>query len=198
MSKRPPRTASYLVLLRGINVGGKNKVPMAGLRQLLEELGYSDVSTYIASGNVLLRSDRPAAEIKSRIEDALPKTFRLDSELIGVVVLTDAQLRAVVDHKPDGFGARPDTFHSDTIFLMGIDAETAMQVFDPRPGVDNVWPGDGVIYSQRLSAQRTKSRLNKIMGTPAYKSMTIRSWTTTMALLELLDRSGASRNPRSP
>jgi uncharacterized protein (DUF1697 family) len=177
---------SYLVLLRGINVGGKNKVPMAELRQLLEELGYSDVSTYIASGNVLLRSDRPAAEIKQRIEEALPRTFGLDSELIAVLVLTRAQLRAVIDRKPTGFGDHPETYHSDAIFLIGIDVETAMQVFDPRPGVDTVWPGDGVIYSQRLSAQRTKSRLSKIMGTPAYKSMTIRSWATTMALLELM------------
>ena len=47
---------------------------------------------------------------------------------------------------------------------MGIDARTAMKVFDPRPGVDEVWPGTGVIYSQRLSAQRTKSRLGKIVG----------------------------------
>jgi uncharacterized protein (DUF1697 family) len=69
-----------------------------------------------------------------------------------------------------------------------MDASTAMQVFDPRPGVDTVWAGDGVIYSQRLSAQRTKSRLSKIMGTPAYKSMTIRSWATTVTLLELLER----------
>ena len=80
-------------------------------------------------------------------------------------------------------------YHSDAIFLMGIDADAAMEVFDPRPGVDSVWPGDGVIYSQRLSAERTKSRLSKIVGTKAYKSMTIRSWTTTMALLELLERS---------
>ena len=179
---------SYLVLLRGINVGGKNKVPMAKLRQLLEDLGYSAVSTYIASGNVLLRSDRPAGEIKKRIEEALPRTFRLDSDLIAVLVLTRAKLRAVVDHKPEGFGEHADTYHSDAIFLMGIDAATAMEVFDPRPGVDSVWPGDGVIYSQRLSAQRTKSRLNKIMSSPAYKSMTIRSWTTTLALLNLLDR----------
>jgi uncharacterized protein (DUF1697 family) len=50
-----------------------------------------------------------------------------------------------------------------------------------------VWSGTGVIYSQRLSAQRTKSRLGKIVGTPAYKSMTIRSWTTTMALLERMN-----------
>jgi uncharacterized protein (DUF1697 family) len=62
-----------------------------------------------------------------------------------------------------------------------------MEVFDPRPGVDRVWPGDGVIYSQRLSAERTKSRLNKAISTPLYKSMTIRSWSTALNLLELMD-----------
>jgi uncharacterized protein (DUF1697 family) len=179
---------SYLVLLRGINVGGKNKVPMAELRKLLEDLGYVDVSTYIASGNVVLRSDRTAAEIKSQIEDALPRAFRLDSDLISVLVLTHAQVRAVVKGKPNGFGEKPGTFHSDAIFLIGMNAAKAMEVFDPRAGVDTVWPGKGVIYSQRLSAERTKSRLNKIMGSPAYKSMTIRNWATTTALLELMER----------
>ncbi|HLO35441.1 MAG TPA: DUF1697 domain-containing protein [Candidatus Deferrimicrobium sp.] len=178
----------YLVLLRGINVGGKNRVPMAELRQLLEDLGYSDVSSYIASGNILLRSDRSAAEIKAEIEEALPRTFRLDSDLVSVLVLTHAQLRAVVRDKPEGFGEQPGTYHSDAIFLIGIDSAAAIKVFDPRQGVDRVWPGDGVIYSQRVSAERTRSRLNKIMGSPAYKSMTIRSWATTMALLELLER----------
>jgi hypothetical protein len=70
---------------------------------------------------------------------------------------------------------------------MGIDAPTAMTVLDPRPGVDEVWPGTGVIYSQRLCAQRTKSRLGKIVGMSAYKSMTIRSWATTIALLERME-----------
>jgi uncharacterized protein (DUF1697 family) len=181
-----PRPTRYLVLLRGINVGGKNKVPMARLRELLEELGYSDVATYIASGNVILTSDRSPGEIKREIEEALPRAFKLDSELIAVHVLTRQQVQAVVDNKPDGFGEHPDMYHSDAIFLMGIDAAKTMEVFDPRPGVDSVWPGDGVIYSQRLSAQRTRSRLNKIMSSPAYKSMTIRNWATTKALLELL------------
>jgi uncharacterized protein (DUF1697 family) len=177
----------YLVLLRGINVGGKNKVPMAALKELLEGMGYSNVSTYIASGNVILNSDRPAKEIKREIEEALPKAFRLDSDLISVLVLTRAQLRAVVDKKPKGFGEQPELYHSDAIFLIGIDAAEVMDTFDPRPGVDQVWPGKGVIYSQRLSAERTRSRLNKALSTPAYKSMTIRSWTTTQALLERMD-----------
>jgi uncharacterized protein (DUF1697 family) len=179
----------YLVLLRGINVGGKNKVPMAGLRQLLEELGYSNVATYIASGNVILSSDRSPGAIKREIEAALPKAFRLDSDLIAAHVLSRAQLRAVVNGKPKGFGDHPETYHSDAIFLIGIDAATAMEVFDPHPEVDRVWPGDGVIYSQRLSAKRTKSRLNKAITTPLYKSMTLRSWATTMALHELLEES---------
>ena len=177
----------YLVLLRGINVGGKNKVPMAALREVLEGLGYSDVATYIASGNVILTSDRAASTIKRQVEEALPRAFRLDSELIAVLVLTRDQLRAIVDKKPKGFGEHPETYHSDAIFLIGIDAGTAMEVFDPHPDVDRVWPGDGVIYSQRLSAKRTKSRLNKAITTPLYKSMTIRSWATTMALSELME-----------
>jgi uncharacterized protein (DUF1697 family) len=177
----------YLILLRGINVGGKNKVPMAPLRQLLEELGYSNVASYIASGNVILSSDRSASAIKRQIEAALPKAFRLDSDLIAALVLSRTQLRAVVTRKPKGFGDHPETYHSDAIFLIGIDAATAMVVFDPHPEVDRVWPSDGVIYSQRLSAKRTKSRLNKAITTPLYKSMTIRSWATTIALHDLLE-----------
>ena len=178
---------TYLVLLRGINVGGRNKVPMAPLRELLESLGHTRVSTYIASGNVILSSDRSAAELKREIEDAMPKAFRLDSELIAVRVLTLAQLRAIVRDRPKGFGDDPGTYHSDAVFLMDIDAKEALKVFNPRPGVDEVWPGKAVIYSQRLSAERTRSRLGKIVGTPAYKSMTIRSWQTTLALLERME-----------
>lgn len=179
---------TYVVLLRGINVGGKNAVPMAALRACLAELGFSKVSTYIASGNVILDSAKPATQIQSLIEDVLPVTFKLDSELIKVLVLSRSQLQAVVDNKPKGFGEQPETYYSDAIFLMGIEAAEAMPVFAPREGVDVVWPGDGVIYSQRLGALRTKSRLSKIVGSPLYKSMTIRSWNTTTKLLELLKK----------
>ena len=178
---------TYVILIRGINVGGKNIVPMAGLRICLEELGFSNVSTYIASGNVFIKSDKHADEVKDQIEQLLPENFKLDDEFIKVLVLTHNQLEAIIDNKPKGFGEQPEKYHSDAIFLMGIDAARAMPVFEPREGVDKVWPGEGVIYSQRLSAQRTKSRLSKIMGTPLYKSMTIRNWNTTTKLLKMLE-----------
>jgi len=177
---------TYLVLIRGINVGGKNKVPMSELRQCLEDLGFSKVSTYIASGNVILKSDKDAQEVKACIEAALPKHFKLDSELLKVLVLTRKQLQAVVDNRPKGFGDDPDKYYSDAIFLIDITIDQAMPIFDPREGVDAVWPGTGVVYSQRLGELRTKSRLSKIIGTPLYKSMTIRIWNTTAALLKLL------------
>ena len=92
----------------------------------------------------------------------------------------------MVEARPKGFGDQPGTYHSDAIFLMGVDADDAMTAFSPKEGVDAVWSGDGLIYSQRLSAQRTKSRLSRIASSPHYQSMTIRSWQTTMALLDLM------------
>lgn len=179
---------TYVVLLRGVNVGGKNSVSMAGVRDCLEELGFSRVSTYAPSGNLLFDSDKGGSEIQALIEGALPKRFALDDELVRALVLTGDQLQAVVDDRPTGFGERPAEYHSDAIFLMGIDSSQAMRVFDPREGVDRVWAGDGVIYSQRLSSLRTKSRLSRIIGTPEYRSVTIRSWSTTMKLSEMLVR----------
>src|SRR5579859_4590627 len=120
---------TYIILLRGINVGGKNQVPMAGLKKCLEELGFSNVSTYIASGNVILDSDKYPDQIKAQIEQALPGRFKLDSELIKVLVLSRSQLQAVINNKPEGFGEQPDQYHSDAIFLMGIDSAQALRVF---------------------------------------------------------------------
>lgn len=178
---------TYVLLLRGINVGGKNKIPMAGLKQFLEELGFANVKTLIQSGNVVLQSNLDAKTVGNSIEKDLPKRFKLDSSIIRVLVLSSSQLRHIIDKKPKGFGEQPDTYHSDVVFLMGISADEAMKVFKPKEGVDTVWKGDLAIYSQRLSALRTQSRLSKIIGTPAYQSMTIRNWNTTMKLLKMIE-----------
>jgi uncharacterized protein (DUF1697 family) len=177
----------FVALLRGINVGGKNKVPMAELKSCFEELGCENVRTYIASGNVIFESKKSAAILAKEIQETLPKKFRLDSELITTFVLSHDQLKKVINQAPKGFGTEPGKYHSDAIFLMGIPSDKAFKIFNPREGVDKVWQGDLAIYSQRLSALRTKSRLSKIMSSPLYKQMTIRSWATTVKLLELMN-----------
>jgi uncharacterized protein (DUF1697 family) len=177
---------SYLVLLRGINVGGKNKLPMAALKAFLEGLGFEQVQTHIQSGNAIVQSSLSAVGIAGKIETELGAAFTLDSEIIKILVLSRSQLKAVVDNRPKGFGDAPDTYHSDAIFLMGLSPKEALTAFSPLEGVDTLWVGKGVIYSQRLSAKRTKSRLNRMMASPLYKSMTIRTWGTVIKLLDLL------------
>lgn len=178
-------TTRAVALLRGINVGGKNPVPMADLRAAMEAAGYGDVRTYIQSGNVLFSTDEPTAGLEARVEAVLEERFGIP---ILVVIRTERQFRAVVAKAPDGFGQHPDRYHSDAVFLKApLTAATAMKVVQLRDGVDRAWPGTGLIYFERLSAQRTKSKLSAIMGTPEYKQMTIRSWSTTTKLLALLD-----------
>ncbi|MCY3616828.1 MAG: DUF1697 domain-containing protein [Acidimicrobiaceae bacterium] len=179
---------AYVALLRGINVGGKNIVRMADLRAAFEDAGYAAVSTYIQSGNVLFDSDEPRASLEHRIEAMLESTFGLS---LVVVVRSHRQLRNVVGRAPDSFGAAPDTYHSDVIFLKTpLSSSQALEAVDLREGVDQAWPGAGVLYFSRLSARLSQSRLSRITSTPQYQSMTIRNWNTTTKLLTLLDESG--------
>jgi uncharacterized protein (DUF1697 family) len=176
-------TTRYVALLRGINVGGKNPVPMADLRAAFEEAGHAAVRTYIQSGNVLFEA--PGKVDETDVEAVLERRFGVP---LVVVLRTDRQLRAVVEGAPEGFGRQPGTFHSDVVFLKApLTSRQAMKVVDLREGVDSAWTGRGVVYFQRLSAKRTQSRMSKIVGTPEYKSMTIRNWQTTTKLLALLD-----------
>lgn len=175
----------YVALLRGINVGGKRPVPMADLRETFTSCGFGDVTTYIQSGNVVFSTDLPAAGLDALVEKALAERF---SGPIPVVVKSHRQVRSVVRSAPNGFGERPDEFHSDVVFLKPpLTTSGAMKVVQLREGVDHVWAANGVLYFARLSARRTQSRLSTLMGTPEYRLMTIRNWRTTTTLLEMLE-----------
>ena len=176
---------TYVVLLRGVNVGGKGTISMAALKAELEKAGFSDVITYINSGNLILRSGNDAKTAQKAIEKVLQKRFKFDTTLNKVLVLTNVQLASVVKNKPKGFGDDKKTYYSDAIFLVGIKTGQAMAIFSPKEGVDTIWPGTLAIYSQRLGSMRTKSRLNRIMSSPLYKSMTVRTWGTVLKLLEI-------------
>jgi uncharacterized protein (DUF1697 family) len=178
----------YVALLRGINVGGSNLIGMPALKACFESQGFRNVSTYIQSGNVLFtaaRSSQPALE--RRIEKGLSSTFGYEAR---VVLRSLQQLSATIENAPRGFGGRPAEYRYDVIFLKRpLTAGDAMPSVAVKPGVDRVFAGDGVLYASRLISKASQSRLSRIVGTPLYQNMTIRSWNTTVKLLELLERS---------
>ncbi len=175
----------YVAFLRGINVGGNNKVPMLQLKKCFEGLGFENVRTYINSGNVVFESNTTADRVTKQIEVALAKNFKVGLAPIKVLVLTYNQLKTVVSKAPKGFGQEPEKYYSDVVFLINVTTEEAFLAFEPHPEVDAVWTGPGVVYFRRLGAERTKSRMSKIVRKPIYKNMTIRSWNTTTKLLSL-------------
>ena len=175
----------YIALLRGINVGGRNKVLMRDLRSAIEAAGCDAVATYIQSGNVVLESDWPTDDVEARLEAALLARFDLP---ITVVARSHDQLRRIVRDAPDGFGSDPDTSLCDVIFLKDpLTPEQCVGLVTPRDGVDRIWAGTDVVYFERLAARRSQSRLSRIVGTPEYQCMTIRNWRTTSKLLSMAD-----------
>jgi uncharacterized protein (DUF1697 family) len=175
---------SYVALLRGINVGGKNLIKMPALKACFEENGLERVATYIQSGNVLFASDLRSTELTRRIETMLAAAF---DYIPTVVVRSRKQLRAVVERAPKGFGSRPTAYRYDVIFLKApLTANAAIKHVPTNPAVDEAHTGTGVLYFSRLTAKATQSRLNKIVGSPIYPSVTIRNWNTTTKLLELM------------
>jgi uncharacterized protein (DUF1697 family) len=183
-----PKGVQYLALLRGINVGGKNLVKMSDLRAAFEKMGFSEVATYIASGNVVFRAPRQKREeLAARMESELTRRFGTE---LKVVLLTESELKAVVEGAPNGFGA--PSHRCDVLFLRKpLTAKKAFSVVETKEGVDSAWMGPGVIYFARLAAKASSSRLPRLVVRPEYQEMTARSWSTTTKLLALLDSRNA-------
>jgi len=175
----------YVALLRGINVGGSNLIGMPALKVCFEAQGFRDVSTYIQTGNVVFTAGRSSPRaLSARLEKALSKTFRYE---LRVVLRSLDEMTAIVEGAPKGFGRRPTEFRYDVIFLRPpLTADEALRGIAVKPGVDRVFPGDGVVYASRLASKAAQSRLSRIVGTPAYQNMTIRNWNTTTKLLALM------------
>jgi len=177
----------YLALLRGVNVGGRNLVKMTDLRAAFEGMGFEDVATYIASGNVLFRAPRQKREsLAARLESELSRRFGLE---LKAVLLTEAQLRGVVEEAPCEFGADSDL--SDVIFVRSpLTVKQAFALLEFKEDVDRAWAGKGVIYFSRLASRASSSRLSKFAALPVYKSVTVRSWSTTQKLSALIESRG--------
>ena len=101
------RRVVFVALLRGINVGGKAKVPMAALRDVCASVGCEDVKTYIQSGNVVLTSKLTADKLRAALEEAIAKEFGFNP---AVMIRTAKELAAAVDKNPYA-GADDKTVH---------------------------------------------------------------------------------------
>jgi uncharacterized protein (DUF1697 family) len=89
--------ATYVAFLRGVNLGPSNKISMPSLRAMAEDLGYTDVATYINSGNLIISSTKKATTVEREISDAIKKTF---GRPIDVTVRTSAQLKKILAENP--------------------------------------------------------------------------------------------------
>ena len=177
---------SYVALLRGINVGGRNRILMADLRACFEEAGYEDVRTYIQSGNVVFCSEASEREeLRHAIEQMLAEAF----DYAATVELRDrGELQAVVEAAPPGFGADQGTYRYDVMFLLPpLEPAAALDALTLNEGIDAAWPGPAVVYTTRVAALASRSGLSKIVSHPAYQRMTIRNWNTTTKLLAMMD-----------
>jgi uncharacterized protein (DUF1697 family) len=177
----------YVALLRGINVGGRNPIPMPALKAAFEGAGFVDVRTYIQSGNVLFTAPSASeAELTKRIERMLRTAF--DHYEASVVLRNRSQMRSIVQRAPQGFGSEPSTYRYDVIFLKPPLTPKAVVASVPtKEGVDRIWVGGGVVYFSRLTSRATSSRLNRVASLPIYQQMTIRNWNTTTKLVEMLE-----------
>ena len=174
----------YVALLRGINVGGKTLIKMADLRTCAEELGLDEVSTFIASGNLLFESrERSAAKLESKIERALEQRFELP---VKVVVLDRAAYARIVKAIPKSWAA-DKTLRANVAFVRrGTKAKEVVRELEPDPAVEEVKAISGAILWATKRDAVQKSVMRKLIGGAAYKELTVRNLNTTLKLHELL------------
>jgi uncharacterized protein (DUF1697 family) len=165
----------WVALLRGVNLGARNRVPMAELRTLLEDAGYGSVKTYIASGNVLL--DGPAARNKlgSDLERLIADAFDVTT---AVILRKPRELAATVEAHP--FKRTSDTHVAFLAKRPTKSAAAQLAAFD----ADAVLVGAELylrlprgVHGSRLS----NARIESLLGVQA----TLRNWRTVVALAEL-------------
>jgi uncharacterized protein (DUF1697 family) len=176
---------SYVALLRAVNVGGKNRVPMAALRATLEKRELEDVSTILQSGNVVLRSSLAEGAVAKLVGDAIAKEFGLE---IGVVVRSGREIAAVaksnpfLDEEPD---RDPDSLH--VAFLTKRPAAASVAKLDPDRSPKDAFAVHGreVYLSYPDGSGRSRLTLDYLEKTLGVGG-TARNWKTVQRLAELL------------
>ena len=176
----------YVALLRGINVGGNKKVPMAQLRALLERLGFSDVATLIASGNVVFSGKaRAPAQLERQLEAAIAEEFGFE---VPLVVRTRDELAAAIEANPlPGAEEAPTRFL--VFFLSGTPDRKRLAEIDAEAHLPDEFRLHGRELYARFPNGIGRSKLAVVLGSARLGvTSTARNWSTLTKLLELADR----------
>ncbi|WP_373485583.1 DUF1697 domain-containing protein [Acetobacterium malicum] len=174
----------YVALLRGINVGGKNKVEMKQLKETFLQLGMESVVTYINSGNVVfIDKSRTKEELGILLRQGIKQSFDLDTP---VVVRSFEDFKELMQILPADW-KNDDTMKCDVLFLeTGVHEDVVMEKLTVKPGIDSALQAAGVIIWSMERKNVTRSSLTKIIGTELYKRMTVRNVNTTRKIYELM------------
>jgi uncharacterized protein (DUF1697 family) len=175
----------FVALLRGINVGGNNKVDMKALKSAFTDAGMTSVSTYINSGNVIFSSRmRNQERLAARLEAAIAQAFGFD---IRVLVRSHDNLREVLAALPDDWVTDTE-MRCDVLFLwQEVDSPAVLDDVTPKAGIDDVRYAPGALIWRVDRDKVTRSGLSKMVGSPLYKQTTIRNSNTARKLLALMD-----------
>ena len=172
----------HIVLLRGINLGPRNRIAMPELREALEEAGFDDVQTYVQSGNVVLSSSDSAADVARNVELRISKSFELD---IDVVVRTRAQLAKVVERNPLAKVANNPKRYQVSFLSAKPSAAVMRKLEEAAAEKERVVLLGREIYAWHPEGVGRSPLWTLLAGRGLGVTATARNWTTVTKLLEL-------------
>jgi uncharacterized protein (DUF1697 family) len=170
----------YILLFRGINVGGRKIVRMEALKKALSDGGFGHVRTYIQSGNVVLTSAKPAAEVSRTVEKVFAEAFGFSSR---PTVRSLGDWVAMIERNPFDEAAG-DGKRLHAILLDGEPAKDAVAKLEALATTERMKSGKGVLYLHTpdgLGRSPVAAALDRVLGVP----ITVRNWNTVLKLREL-------------
>lgn len=176
----------YIALLRGINISGKNKVPMSELKKGFETLAFVEVKTYLNSGNVIFSSDEDnIRKLTDKIEEMIKNQFGLD---IPVFVLSREALEDILQNAPDWWGSENKEIYDNLIFIIPPAAfsDVYNEIGEPRKELERIKDYKEVIFwsFSRKDYQKT-NWWPKTAGTEISTKLTIRTANTVRKIASM-------------
>ncbi len=179
--------ARHVVLLRGINIGPRNRIAMGELREALGEAGFKDVQTYLQSGNLVLESRAKPETVGRKVEKVIEERFGLE---ITVVVRSRAELARIVKRNPLGKVATDPKRYQVTFLSAKLKAKVVHELEEAAAPEEEVVVAGREVYAWHPKTIARSKLWTKLAGKGLGVHATSRNWATVEALLELVTGSG--------